>query len=97
MHQHIGDARVGDPYRVLHLVCDPMAITHRQVAVDDDMEIDIIIEAHFPDKTFLNVDYAWYRDCDGLDLVEKAGSGEGVPKLGNGGAQQQECVHSDHT
>src|SRR5471030_2512238 len=54
VHEHIGDSRVGSPNRVLDLMGDVMPVAHRNISIHFHVKIDIKIEAHFSNETFVD-------------------------------------------
>ena len=65
--QDFGDARVRGEDGVLHFVADAVSFTDGEIGVDQDVEVDEVLEAHFADETFFRVAHA--GDGAGEDQV----------------------------
>src|SRR5437868_13733928 len=80
MHEHSGYPRVGRLNCVLHLMSDEMSTPYGQVAIQDDVQIDVIIKPHLAHVTLLSLYHAGNGISDAPDVFMELRCGHRVAK-----------------
>jgi len=58
MHQNFGDLWHLLQDGILHIMGNVVSLPHRERALDDDMQINVIVKADFTDMAFLKAKYS---------------------------------------
>src|SRR5437773_1149011 len=69
MDEHLCNARVGLEDSVLHGMRNSMTLPYRQVAIDNDVQIDEEFKSHLPHEAFFQIDDTGNQLGYCLDLV----------------------------
>ena len=92
MNEDVGDSRVSLLDRVLHFVREIVPGSHRHSLVHANVKIDVILEAHFADKAFVDLHDSRHLGGRGPDALDNFPLRRGVEHFTQGRIKQSPAI-----